>query len=473
MSNLKSIFIFHRSLRLDDNNGLIEALKNSEKVIPIFIFTPEQIGSKNKYRSVNSIVFMLEALQDLNSKLKDLGSKLYIFYGEQSDILKSILKQDDNINAVYVNEDYTQYAQKREEKLKKITEQFDREFFSFEDYLLHDINTIVNKSGENYSVFTPFYHNALKYNVEEPIKNKYKNYISSKYILKGQTTFEKIKKIYHNDQDFKEEEADFEATRKEALKRLNNIKNHKNYARDRDDLSLDTTRLSPYIKFGLVSIREVYHKIKKLFGKKHDLIRQLYWRDFYYNIAFNRPDIFSGKSFRKSYDRIEWWNDNKLFNKWKNGETGYPIVDAGMRELNQTGYMHNRTRLITSNFLVKHLFIDWRKGEKYFASKLIDYDPSVNNGNWQFSSGSGGDSQPYFRMINPWLQSEKHDPECLYIKKWIPELRDISCYDIHNWNETYQDYDIDYPDPCVEYDFNKLKKLSKKVYSKAFSRSTK
>jgi deoxyribodipyrimidine photo-lyase len=222
-----------------------------------------------------------------------------------------------------------------------------------------------------------------------------------------------------------------------------------------------------------VSVREVYHRIKSLYGIHHDLIRQLYWREFYYGLSYNRQDMLSdATSFRESYDKITWGkssNSKKLLEKWKNGTTGYPIVDAGMRELNLTGYMHNRARLITSNFLVKHLFIDWREGEKYFASKLIDYDPSVNNGNWQFTSGSGADSQPFFRMMNPWTQGERHDPKCAYIKAWIPELETVADDDIHNWQSAYKNYkDINYPAPCKIYDFNKLKKESKKVYSKAF-----
>jgi deoxyribodipyrimidine photo-lyase len=243
------------------------------------------------------------------------------------------------------------------------------------------------------------------------------------------------------------------------------IKDQKNYGEDRNNLFQSTTKLSPYIKFGLISIREVYHKIKSLFGKSHDLIKQLYWREFYYNISHNRPDLFKGKSFKLQYDKIKWINNQKSFKLWKNGMTGYPIVDAGMRELNNTGYMHNRARLITSNFLVKHLFIDWRFGEIYFASKLIDYDPSVNNGNWQFTSSSGADSQPYFRMMNPWLQGQRHDPECEYIKKWIPELKDIPNEHIHNWQDYYQQYKkIKYPKPCKMYDFKTLKKESKSIY---------
>jgi deoxyribodipyrimidine photo-lyase len=468
----KSIYIFHRALRLDDNIGLIAALKESELVIPIFIFTPEQITSTNKYKSLFAVRFMIDALIDLDKSLNLLGSKLYIFYGEQHDVLHKILRQDTDIDAVFINKDYTPYAINREELLKNVTENENRTFESHEDYLLHDMDTIRNKGGSYYSVFTPFYHEAIKLNVKKPKNLKDKNFVKKKDNIVNQTTFDKMKIVSScsNVQLY-----DFVATRYEGLKRIKDLKNHKNYSDDRDNLSLETTKLSPYIKFGIISMREVYHKILSLYGKNHTLIKQLYWREFYYNLSFNRLDILNdSKSFRESYDKIVW-NKNakteKLLQLWKHGNTGYPVVDAGMRELNNTGYMHNRARLITSNFLVKHLFIDWREGEKYFASKLIDYDPSVNNGNWQFTSGSGADSQPYFRMMNPWLQEERHDKNCGYIKTWIPELINVPNEDVHNWQNVYKEYQdigINYPGPCKIYDHTKLKKESKQIYAKAF-----
>jgi len=473
MTHNKSIYIFHRALRLTDNTGLTVALKESKQVIPIFIFTPEQITSQNKFRSLFAVKFMIDALMDLDKSLNKLGSRLYIFYGKQPEVLQKILRHDTDIDTVIVNKDYTPYAISREAELKKICENENRTFESYEDYLLHDINTVLNKSGTFYSVFTPFYNAALKFNVAKPKIIRNTNFVKKKYSIPNQTTFDKIKHLtsYNNTELY-----EFIGTREEGEKRLKNIKNQKNYANDRDNLCLETTRLSPYIKFGIVSIREVYHRIQSLYNKHHPLIRQLYWRDFYYILSFNRTDLLEDStSFRESYDNIDWWSDAKskrFLQLWKDGKTGYPVVDAGMRELNMTGYMHNRARLITSNFLVKHLFIDWREGERYFASKLIDYDPSVNNGNWQFTSGSGADSEPYFRMINPILQEIKHDKSCGYIKAWIPELMDVPNEDIHDWQNVHEDYHkigIDYPAPCKMYDYAKLKKESKKVYKKAFT----
>lgn len=470
---VKSLFIFHRALRIVDNIALTEAIKQSDHVIPIFIFTPEQISSSNKFRSLFIVKFMIDALIDLDNTLRLLGSKLYIFYGKQHIVLRQILKNDPDINTVYINKDYTPYAIKRENDLKNITEKENRKIEIYEDYLLHHINKIQNKSGTFYSVFTPFYNEALKHDVIKPVIIKKYNFIKKTYIIPNENMFDNMKKICKYDNT---ELSDFIASRAVGVKRVNNITNFKQYDKTRNTLSTETTRLSPYIKFGLVSIREVYHRIKTLYGIYHPLIRQLYWREFYYNLSYNRQDILeSSLSFRESYDNITWKKNSdaqKLFELWKRGETGYPIVDAGIRELNTTGYMHNRARLITSNFLVKHLFIDWREGEKYFASKLIDYDPSVNNGNWQFTSGSGADSQPYFRMMNPWLQQEKHDKDCVYIKMWIPEIAGVPDEHIHTWYDVYQDYidsGVTYPKPCKVYNYVELKKESKKVYSKAFS----
>ena len=465
-----TLFIFHRSLRLEDNKGLIYALQNSDYVIPIFVLTPEQLTTKNKYRSEKAITFMFNALDDLDNSLRKYSSKLFLYYGTNNNVINELLENDNKIDAIICNKDYTKYAIERSEIYEKLSQEHNIDFIEIEDYLLHDVNTIKNGQGSYYSKFTPFYKNGITYDVEKPKTNKYENYVK-KYSVKNKydITLTKVKKTIK----LKDEELIFEATRNQALKQLNKIKKQKDYGDTRNDLTKETTLLSPYIKFGLLSIREVYLKIKSLFGKSHDLIKQLYWREFYYNISYNRSDIFEKASFKLSYDNIKWKNNEKLFELWKEGKTGYPIVDAGMRELNETGYMHNRTRLITSNFLVKHLFIDWRWGEQYYASKLIDYDPSVNNGNWQFSSSSGADSQPYFRMMNPITQGEKHDPDCVYIKKWIEELNDISSDDIHNWHNVYTDkkYKNIYYPPCKIYDFKKLKEESKKIYKDAFNKN--
>jgi deoxyribodipyrimidine photo-lyase len=237
--------------------------------------------------------------------------------------------------------------------------------------------------------------------------------------------------------------------------------NIKNYSKTHNDLGYSTSQLGAYIKFGCVSIREVY----KVFRSKHDFIRQLFWRDFYANVLYAFPHVL-GSSMNKKYNKIHWNNNSNWFKKWCDGETGYPVVDAGMRQLNKTGYMHNRARLIVASFLIKTLLISWEKGEKYFAQKLVDYDPANNNGNYQWVSGSGTDSQPYFRIFNPWRQAEEYDPQCEYIKTWIPELKDVPNKEIFNWETEWVNYkDIKYPKPICNYEEQKKKCL--KMYKDA------
>lgn len=434
-----TLFIFRRDLRLFDNIGLYHAIQNYEKIIPIFIFTPEQVTNKNKFKSNNAIQFMIESLKNLDNDLKKYNSKLHIFYGDNISVIKKIINTI-NIKSIIFNKDYTPYALKRDTDISKLCEQEKIECIMKEDYLLQPIGTFNKSNGEPYTVFTPFKNNGLKFNIDKPIKYKITNLSKT---TKLQTT------DYIN---YKENEHTIvKGGRNIALNLLKQIKNQKKYNTTRNTVSIKTTRLSAYIKFGCLSIREVYWKFKKILGLKNDLIGQLFWREFYYYIAYYFPDVLKGKNYNKKYDKIKWTNSKSKFIKWCKGETGYPIVDAGMRELNKTGYMHNRSRLITSNFLNRMLGMDWRKGEMYYATQLLDYDPAVNNGNWQWIASTGVDPKPYFqRLFNPWLQSKKYDPDAEYIKKWIPELKDIPSKEIHEWDKYCDNYNI-YTKPIVDY----------------------
>ncbi len=453
-----SVFIFRRALRLQDNIGLIEALKNSDTVVPIFIFTPEQL-TKNTFKSDNCVQFMMESLEDLNDELKKKKSKLYYFYGEQHKIIEKIIKSK-KINAVFVNADYTPYAIQRDKKIRNVCKKQDIDFISTEDILLNPIASIVTGQDDIYTKFTPYFNKAKKIKVPNPISNKYSNYYKGNVVgtFKGD-----MHKFYNYNENILHE-----GGRKEGLKRLAAAKNQKQYNKKRNDLTYNTTELSAHIKFGTISIREVYHTFKKSLGTKNDLIKQLYWRDFYYNIASAYPYVFkSPGAMKPKYNKIKWEYNRSHFNKWKEGKTGFPIVDAGIRQMNETGFMHNRARLIVASFLVKILLIDWKWGEKYFAQTLYDYDPAVNNGNWQWCSSTGADSQPYFRIFNPWSQGKSHDPDCKYIKKWIPELQDVPSEDIHEWEESWDNYkQIKYPKPIVDYKKKKQKALS--AYKKIF-----
>jgi deoxyribodipyrimidine photo-lyase len=441
----KSLFIFRRDLRLEDNIALIKALESSEKVIPIFIFTIEQID-KNKFRSDNAVQFMIESLSELNLELNKKNSRLFYFHGDYKKIIKEIIKRE-KIDAIYFNKDYTKYAVERDNNINKIAEVNKIKCISFHDTSLTDITTIKTQGGTPFVKFTPFMNAAKKLTVVKQTKNKHKNYYSKNNIIKGEYNDDvnKFMKKYN-------ENIFVHGGRKNGLIKLKESKNQKSYESTHNSLDHNTTGLSAYIKFGCVSIREVYYTFKKNLGSKSDLIKQLYWRDFYYSIALNYPIIFEGKAIKQNYDKIKWLYNDEHLKKWITGTTGFPLVDAGMRQLNTTGFMHNRTRLITSNFLMKVLRLNWHLGEMYFSKKLVDCDASLNTGNWSWSAGGNADSQEYYIIFNPFRQSYSHDKDCVYIKKWIPELIDVKPSDIHKWDTSYKKYpNIKYPKPMVDY----------------------
>jgi deoxyribodipyrimidine photo-lyase len=379
----------------------------SDEVIPAFIFTPEQIDH-NPYRSDHALQFMIESLEDLLGALK---GHLYIFYGEPEKIVADIIKKL-KVDAIFVNQDYTPYSIKRDEKIALVCKKLGAAFHSYEDALLYPVHKTVKANGEPYLIFTPFFRNASRSRPALPQPNRYTNYYTKPIsFAEGKNLYKKI---------LPKRFPQVLGGRTEALKILKNLKN------------LDgTTHLSPHLKFTTCSPREIYYAIRDQLGPHSEFIRSLYWRDFFTAIAFHFPKVFKG-AFHSKFDRIKWTYDKALFKKWCEGKTGFPIVDAGMRELNQTGFMPNRVRMIASSFLVKDLHIDWRWGEKYFAQKLTDYDPAVNNGNWQWVASTGCDAQPYFRIFNPWSQAKKFDPDCTYIKRWIPELEDVPPKAIHS-----------------------------------------
>lgn len=447
-----SLFIFRRDLRIQDNKGLIEACRNSKVVYPIFIFTPEQVGSGNKFRSDNAIQFMIESLSDLEKEIKSAGGTLSFFYGTNDDVIKKLIKQL-KLEAIYFNADISPYAKKRDCAIEKLCHAKGIECISAQDYYLHDFSTIKTGGGTTYTKFTPFYNKASKLSVDKPVylksycfSNKSLSNLSLNELYSRLTTPNIHKLVVGG--------------RSNALKIVNSIGKFSNYEKVRNDLADETTLLSAYIKFGCVSIREIYHKMREKLGKNDGLIRQLYWRDFYANILYEFPQVL-GSAMKPKYNAIKWEKNASLLRAWKEGKTGYPIVDAGMRELNATGYMHNRARLITASFLIKTLLIDWQEGERYFAQKLSDYDPASNNGNWQWVASTGADSQPYFRIFNPWSQSEKYDKDAIYIKKWVPELEDVPAKDIHKWGERYEKYgDVKYVKPVVNYEDQRKKVMA-------------
>ncbi len=452
----KALFIFRRDLRLEDNTGLIFALKNAHEVILCFIFTPEQI-EHNPYRSEHCLQFMIESLEDLENDIVAKGGKLYLFYEKPEVIVAELIKKQ-HVDAVIVNRDYTPYSIKRDQKMEATCNKFKVSFCSFDDALLHSPDETLKGDGKPYTVFTPFYRNAMRMGVNLPVTNQYNNYYSSSIPFDaGNSLYKRIlpKRVLPPC-----------GGRTNGLKILEKMDRFSYYESLRDFPSAQkTTHLSAHLKFTTCSPREVYRAISRQFGDSSALVRSLYWRDFFTSIGFYFPQVFSG-AFHDKFDRVHWSHDEQIFRKWCEGKTGFPIVDAGMREMNQTGFMHNRVRMIAASFLVKDLHIDWRWGEKYFAQTLIDYDPAVNNGNWQWAASTGCDAQPYFRIFNPWTQAVKFDPDCIYIKKWITDLTSLSSEIIHKWHqEKYHGQCPNYPIPIV--DHAKESKIALSLYTKA------
>ena len=452
------LFIFRRDFRIIDNVALNLSNSICKNIYPIFIFTPEQVTEENKFKSDNAIQFMIESLQDLSTQIHKMGGYLMCFYGNNNTIVSNLIKELD-INVVCFNADYSPYAIKRELGIIQICNNMEIDIEYGHDYYLHPPGTILNSSGEPYQKFTPFYQTSLKKKVDAPTSLKKIHFATSNKHLQHSITLDNAlhRFILINPN------INAHGGRHNAIIQMRTAATSiQHYSKTHNELSISTSELSPYIKFGCISIREVY----KAFKTKHDFIRQLFWRDFYANILYSFPHVL-GSAMKPNYNKVHWHNNSNLFKKWCNGETGYPVVDAGMRQLLQTGYMHNRARLIVASFLVKTLLISWEKGEKHFAQHLLDYDPASNNGNWQWIAGSGADSQPYFRIFNPWEQGKNYDSNCEYIKRWIPELKDVPNKDILNWENTYSQYKtIKYPKPIVNY--KTQKELALKMYSSVF-----
>ena len=445
------LFIFRRDLRIQDNIGLNLAAEKCKHVYPIFIFTPEQVTDKNKHKSDNAVQFMIESLDDLQGNIRKHNGNLNTFYGENETIVKKLIKKW-KIDAVFFNKDITPYAKKRDKSIEKLCETMNIECLTGQDYYLYPPDAVVTGSGEYYTKYTPYYNKVILLKVEKPAYSRQFHFTN---VSDGNITI--------TDAYMKFTEPNHEilvnASRENGLQILSNISTFKSYDKTRNDLDKTTTQLSAYLKFGNISVRETYDKMKSKLGLKSGLIKQLIWREFYAQLLYHNPQVL-GNPLKEKYGKIKWDKNTKNLNAWKNGMTGFPIVDAGMREMNKTGYMHNRARLITASFLIKTLLINWEDGEKYFSQHLTDYDPASNNGNWQWVASTGADSQPYFRIFNPWSQSDKHDPEATYIKKWIPELQDIPPKAIHQWNEEWAKYpNIKYPKPIVDYEIQREKEL--------------
>ena len=441
---MRILFIFRRDFRINDNIGLNYCASIKDAIIyPIFIFTPEQID-KNKYKSNNSVQFMITSLIELTKHIN-----ITFCHGDIDSVIKDIVNEN-KIDLICTNTDYTPYAIKRDEHIKTLATKLNIESKIFHDILLFEPGTIKTQTDVYYQKFTPFYNTVIQIKVKKPTTIMSRgSYCKSIYTITKNT----MKTFFNFNPDIR-----VHGGRSNAVKIINSITKFKTYEDTRNILSLDTTQLSAYLKFGCISIRECYHKMKKYLGIKSPLIRQLIWREFYYHLGYGLGRF--GKSLKPQYDNIKWENNLHKFNSWCKGQTGYPIVDSCMTQLNTTGYMHNRGRLIVASFLIKNLHVDWRYGEKYFAQNLVDYDVLVNQGNWQWVAGCGADSMPYFRVFNPWIQSAKFDKDAEYIKKWLPELKNIENKHLHNWDKYNNLYKSIYYKPIVDYTISKKEGLA-------------
>ena len=404
-----NVFWFRRDLRLEDNTGLYHALRSGNPLLPIFIFDMD-ILNKLENPSDPRVEYIHSALNKLNDSLAGPGSGLLTFHGKPVDIWKKLIK-DYDIDEVFVNNDYEPHAIQRDNEIRALLGSKSIKFNSYKDQVIFEKDDVLKPDGRPYTKFTP-YSAAWKRKMEQ---TGIRTFNAQKYfevfLKRSDGVIKFPKKILSlNRIGFKKSGFSFPSD----IIPKNIIRN---YHKKRDFPAEDgTSRLSVHLRFGTISIRKVV-KLALILNEKW--LNELIWREFYMMIIYHFPHSVNS-SFHPEYDFIKWRNNEKEFDAWCNGITGYPIVDAGMRELNMTGYMHNRVRMITASFLCKHLLIDWRWGEAYFAEKLLDYDLAANNGNWQWVAGTGCDASPYFRVFNPDLQQKKFDPCYKYIKKWIP-----------------------------------------------------
>jgi deoxyribodipyrimidine photo-lyase len=426
-----SIFWFRRDLRLNDNAGLYHALKNNQNVLPVFIFDTT-ILNKLEDKQDRRVHFIHSAITSLQQNLQKLGSSIKVYHGEPLEIFKNIIAEFKVAN-VYTNHDYEPGAIARDNQVKDFLQSKSIEFKTYKDQCIFEKNEVTKDDGSPYTVFTP-YANKWKKKLNDFYIKPYPNKLSfSNFYKCSPFTIPSLQEL-----GFKETDLLFS-------KPIIDEEIISHYTQQRDFPAIaGTTRLSVHLRFGTISIRALVQKAIQL---NNTWLNELIWRDFYMMILFHFPHVVDG-AFKPSYNRIPWRNNEKEFDAWCNAKTGYPIVDAGMNELNKTGFMHNRVRMIVASFLVKHLLIDWRWGETYFAQKLLDFDLSANNGGWQWAASSGCDAAPYFRVFSPYEQTKKFDSKLEYIKKWVP-----------NYNE------LDYPQPIVEHTFARQRVL--KTYKEA------
>ncbi len=431
-----TIMWFRRDLRLYDNAALYHSLKSNNPVVPVFIFD-RNILDKLEDKTDRRVAFIHAALENMQNKLFAIGSSLEVYYGFPAEIFTALLEKY-TIEKVFTNHDYESYALERETVIEKLLHSEGTTLHTFKDQVIFEKNEVIKDDGTPYTIFTP-YSKKWKAKLTE---FSLKAFSAEKYFANFyQQPMQEIPSLA--DMGFEQTGQPFPPQQLQE-----NIVRKYSEKRNFPGLENGTSKMGVHLRFGTVSIRELANRVIPL---NETYLNELIWRDFYHMILWHFPRVGKGKSFKPAYEYISWRNNEWEFEQWCEGKTGYPIVDAGMRELNATGFMHNRVRMIVASFLTKHLLIDWRWGEAYFAQKLLDFDLAANNGGWQWASGSGCDAAPYFRVFNPALQTEKFDKEMVYIKKWVPEFQEFS-----------------YPKPIVQHE--EARKRVLEVYAKALKK---
>lgn len=451
---MKNLCWIRRDLRLHDHAALSESLESGETHIA-FIFD-SHILDKLKNKSDRRLGFIMESLSELETQLQKRGSSLIIRYGKPEEEIPKICS-DYKITSVFTNRDYEPYAKKRDELVEKKLKALDINFQTFKDSVIYEKHEVLTGSDSIYKVFTPYKNKWL-----EKFQSNGKQVSHFECDLKKLAKFENKKNLldhnWYKEIGFEQVPSPLPGGTKEAQNRLKDFQDKiSNYKTDRDFPAIDgTSLLSVYIRFGNLSIREMVEASleNKSEGAK-TWLSELIWRDFYQMILDAFPKL-EKEAFKPQYDQIKWIGGKEEFEAWCEGRTGFPLVDAAMRCFNQTGMMHNRLRMVVASFLCKILLVDWRQGERYFAENLLDFDLAANNGGWQWSSSSGADAQPYFRIFNPYTQSEKFDSDGEFIKTWIPELALTKGKEIHR-PDTLKNRD--YPAPIVSYEKNRQKCL--------------
>jgi deoxyribodipyrimidine photo-lyase len=429
-----TIFWFRRDLRLDDNIGFYEALKGDHPVLPIFIFDSDILDKLPKDDA--RVTFIYETLQNMRATLQEEhGSSIAMYHGKPLDIFKELCN-DFDVKQVVTNRDYEPYATERDEAVESFLKEKNIGFETFKDQVIFEKSEVVKADGNPYVVYTPYMRtwkeNFKSYDLKIYYTNSYLNNLIE---------HSRLPNLSLTDMGFEKSPQEI-APHDVTPTLIQEYEDTRNFPAEEA-----TSRLGPHLRFGTVSIRKI---MKKAIAEENEVFwQELIWREFFMQILWHFPHT-KDQAFKSKYDRIPWRNNEEEFQKWCEGNTGYPLVDAGMRQLNQTGFMHNRVRMLVGSFLCKHLLIDWRWGEAYFAEKLHDYEMASNVGNWQWVAGSGVDAAPYFRIFNPTSQIKKFDKDHQYIKKWVPDYQELT-----------------YPEPMVDHKFARERCL--KTYKEALA----